>query len=192
VAVKLRFNTGFFRTRNGIIAVAAVVILLIAVIFAVTWTAAPELYATLGLRHDTSLENYVNALHSVATEQHPTNLTAWSVTWLNSTAVRVSWAFTYTGPANETTNTPRLILYEESFVMTDFFGPKTASGYVSSINSPYKLVTSTYGTGGAYQRAFGHPASTFAEYQDKAGQGHFIWQFDQFVQVGSLTRTYSS
>ena len=112
--------------------------------------------------------------------------------WLNSTAVRISWAYTYLGSGNETSNQSKITLYSESFVTTDFFGAKTASAYVGSVNSTYKLMTTTYGGGGAYQRAFGHPPSTFAAYQDKAGQGHFIWQLDQFVQVGSLTRTYSS
>jgi len=161
-------------------------------IFAVTWTYAPGFYTGLGLRHDASLENYVNALHSVAIQQYPQNLTGWSVTWLNSTAVSVSWGFTYLGPGNETNNQTRLILYEESFVMTNFFGTKTASTYVGSINSTYTLTNATYGSGSAYQQAFGPPPSTFAEYKDPAGQGNFIWQFDQFVQVGSLTRTYSA
>jgi hypothetical protein len=161
-------------------------------IFAVTWTVVPDVYTGLGLRHDVALENYVNALHSTAIDQHPQNLTAWSVTWLNSTAARVNWAFTYVGPGNATNNQSRIILYSESFVMTDFFGTKTASIYVGSINSTYTLTNATYGSGGAYQQAFGPPPSTFAEYKDPAGQGNFIWQFDQFVQVGSLTRTYSA
>ena len=182
----------FFRTRKGVIAAIAIAIILIVAIFAVTWTAAPDFYTGLGLRPDASLENYVNALHSTAIEQHPQNLAGWSVTWLNSTAVRVSWGYTYLGPGNETNNQSRIILYQENFVMTDFFGTNTASAYVKSINSTYKLMNTTYGTGGAYDRAFGHPPSTFADYQDQAGQGHFIWQFDQFVQVGSLTRTYSA
>ena len=161
-------------------------------IFAVTWTVVPDVYTGLGLRHDVALENYVNALHSTAIDQHPQNLTAWSVTWLNSTAARVNWAFTYVGPGNATNNQSRIIQYSESFVMTDFFGTKTASTYVGSINSTYTLTNATYGSGSAYQQAFGPPPSTFAEYKDPAGQGNFIWQFDQFAQVGSLTRTYSA
>jgi hypothetical protein len=186
----------FLRTRNGVIATIGIVIILVAAIFAITWTVEPGFYVGLGLRHDPSLDSYVSALHSVALEQHPQNLTAWSVTWLNSTAVRVSWAYTYLGPGNETSNQTsnqtKIILYSESFVMTDFYGATTASAYVGSVNSTYKLMTTTYGAGGAYQQAFGRPPSTFAAYQDKAGQGNFIWQLDQFVQVGSLTRTYSS
>lgn len=182
----------FFRTRNGVIAAIVIAILLILAIFAVTWIVAPDFYTRLGLRHDVSLEKYVDTLHSVTLEQHPQNLTAWSVTWLNTTAVRVSWAFTYLGQGNETNNQTRLILYEESFVMTNFFGTKSASAYVGGINSTYKLMNTTYGSGGAFERAFGHPASTYAEYKDQAGQGNFIWQFDQFAQVGSLTRTYSA
>jgi hypothetical protein len=189
VAVSL---PAFFRTRKGIIAAVAIAIILIGAIFAVTWTATPNFYTGLGLRPDASLENYVNALHAVALEQHPQNLTAWSVAWLNSTAVRVSWAYTYLGQGNETSNQTRIVLYSESFIMTDFFGTNLASAYVKSINSTYKLMITTYGTGGAYDRAFGHAPSTFADYQDTAGHGNFIWQFDQFVQVGSLTRTYSA
>jgi hypothetical protein len=184
--------SAFFRTRNGVIAAIGIVVIIILAIFAVTWTAAPGFYTGLGLRHDASLENYVNALHSTAIAQHPQNLTAWSVMWLNSTAARVDWAYTYVGAGNATSNQSKIILYSESFVMTDFFGTNTASAYVGSINSTYTLTNATYPSGGAYQQAFGHPPSTFAEYQDKAGQSHFIWQFDQFVQVGSLTRTYSA
>ena len=182
----------FFRTRNGVIAAIAVVIILVVAIFAVTWTATPGFYTGLGLRHDVSLENYVNALHSVVTAQHPQNLTAWSVTWLNSTAAKVDWAFTYVAPGNATTNQSKIILYSESFVMTDFFGTKEASAYVGSINGTYTNTNVTYPSGGAYQQAFGHTPSAFVEYKDTAGQGNFIWQLDQFVQVGNLTRTYSA
>lgn len=99
----------------------------------------------LGLRHDPSLDSYVSALHSIALEQHPQNLSAWSVVWLNSTAVRISWAYTYLGSGNETSNQSKITLYSESFVTTDFFGAKTASAYVGSVNSTYKLLTTTYG-----------------------------------------------
>ena len=80
------------------------VVILIAAIFALTWIFLPDFYTGLGLRHDVSLENYLDKLHSTAVAQHPQNLTAWSVTWLNSTAARVNWAFTYVGRVNETTN----------------------------------------------------------------------------------------
>jgi hypothetical protein len=184
----------FFRTRNGIIAVIVIVILVVVAIVALTWIYSPDIYSAVGLRHDPSLEKYVNALHSVALEQHPTNLTVWSVSWYNSTAVKVTWAFTYLGQGNETTNQSKLITYQESFVMTNLFGTKSASAYVGRINNgTYKLTNASYGGGGAYERAFGHPASTFAEYKQEQGPvGNFIWQFDQFVQVGSLTRTYAA
>jgi hypothetical protein len=185
----------FFRTRNGVIAVIVVAVLLVVAAVALTWSYTPDVYSGFGLRHDASLEKYVGALHSVAVEQHPTNLTVWSVTWYNSTAVKVTWAFTYFGPGNETSNQSRLITYQESFVMTNFFGAKSASAYVGSVNSnnTYKLTTTTYGSPGAYERAFGHPPSTFAQYKKEEGpMGNFIWQFDQFVQVGSLTRTYAA
>jgi hypothetical protein len=186
----------FLRTRKGVIAVIAIVIFLILALFAVTWIYTPDIYTGVGLRNDASLEKYVNALHSVAVEQHPNNLTAWRVTWLNSTAVKVSWAFTYfaqTNATNATENQSKLIRYDESFIMTDFFGTKTATSYVQSINSTYTLMNTTYeGPGGAYVRAFGHTPSTFADFKQVNGtRGLFIWQFDQFVQVGSLTRTYA-
>jgi hypothetical protein len=183
----------FLRTRNGIIAVIVIAVLLVGAIFALTWTYTPDVYIGLGLRHDASLEKYVDALHSLAVEEHPTNLTSWSVSWVNSTAVKVSWSFTYLGQGNETNNQSRLITYQESFVMTNFFGTKAASTYVGNINSSYTLMNTAYGSPGAYERAFGHSASTFAEYkQDHGPVGNFIWQFDQFVQVGSLTRTYAA
>ncbi len=184
-------NAAFFRTRNGIAAIGIVIVVILA-IFAVTWVYYPNFYVGLGLRHDPSLESYVNELHSTVTNEHPQNLTSWSVTWLNSTAVNVSWGYTYLGPGNETNNQSRIVLYQESFVTTDFYGANTASSYVGSINSTYTLLNTTYGSGGAFEQAFGHPPSTFAAYYDKAGQGNFIWQLDQFVQVGSLTRTYSA
>ena len=61
----------FFKTRNGVIAAIVIVIVLIVAVFAVTWTYTPNFYTGLGLRPDASLENYVNALHSVAIQQHP-------------------------------------------------------------------------------------------------------------------------
>jgi hypothetical protein len=154
VAVSL---PAFFKTRNGVIAAIVIVIVLIVAVFAVTWTYTPNFYTGLGLRPDASLENYVNALHSVALQQHPQNLTGWGVTWLNSTAVSVSWGFTYLGPGNETSNQTRIVIYQENFVMTDFFGTNFASAYVKTINSTYKLMNTTYGTGGAYNRPLDTP-----------------------------------
>ena len=182
----------FFRTRNGIIAVIVIAVILVVSLIGLTWNYTPDLYSGVGLRHDASLEKYVNALHSVAVEQHPTNLTVWSVSWYNSTAVKVTWAFTYFGQANATSNQSKLITYQESFVMTNFFGAKSASAYVGNINNgTYKLTNASYGGSGAYELAFGRSPSTFAEYRkDEGPVGYFIWQFDQFVQVGSLTRTY--
>jgi hypothetical protein len=185
VAVSL---SEFFGTRNGAIAAIGIAAIVILAIFAATWIYDPQLYVGLGIRHDPSLDSYVNALHSTVIDQHPSNLTAWGVTWLNDTAVKVNWAFTYVAPGNETSNQSTTTLYKESFVMTDFYGTNLASAYVGSINSTYNLTNITY-TAGAYQQAFGHPPSTFAAYRD-TGQGNFIWQFDQFVQVGNLARSY--
>jgi hypothetical protein len=184
----------FLRTRNGVIAVIVIPALVIAALFALTWTYTPDVYSAVGLRHDASLEKYVTALHSLVIQQHQTNLTTWSVTWLNSTSVKVSWAFTYLGPGNETSNRSQLVTYQEGFVMTNFFGTKAASAYIGRINNgTYRLTNASYGSGGAYDRAFGHPPTTFAEYrQDQGPVGNFIWQFDQFVQVGSLARTYAA
>jgi hypothetical protein len=178
----------FFGTRRGAITAIVIAVIVILAIVAATWTYDPQVYVGLGIRHDPSLDSYMNALHSTVIGQHPSNLTAWSVTWLNDTAVRVNWAFTYLAPVNETSNQSGTVLYKESFVMTDFYGTNLASAYVGSINSTYKLTNITY-TSGTYQQAFGYPPSTFAAYRDTAGQGNFIWQFDQFVQVGSLTRS---
>jgi hypothetical protein len=32
--------------------------------------------------------------------------------------------------------------------------------------------------------------TTFISDEDRAGQGKFIWQMDEFVQQGDLTRTF--
>jgi hypothetical protein len=158
---------------------------------ALTWIYAPDFYTALGLRHDASLEKYVDALHAIAVDQHPNNLTTWQVTWPNNTAVKVSWAYTYLGQGNATDNQTRLVNYEETFLMTNFFGTKQAADHVGSISSNYTRMNTTTAVGGAYERAFGHTPSTFVEYNqiDKV-RGNFIWQLDKFVQVGSLTRTY--
>ena len=93
--------------------------------------------------------------------------------------------------ANTTGTQTRILHYDESFVMTNFFSPTAASAYVGKINSNYTLVKTTYSSHGTFEQAFGHPPSTFAEYKKvKGATGYFIWQFDQFTQVGSLTRTY--
>jgi hypothetical protein len=178
----------FFGTRKGAIAAIVIAVIVILAIVAATWTYDPQVYVGFGVRHDPSLDSYMNALHSTVIDLHPSNLTAWSVMWLNDTAVRVDWAFTYLAPVNETSNQSGTVIYKESFVMTDFYGTNLASAYVGSIDSTYKLTNITY-TSGAYQLAFGHPPSTFAAYRDTAGQGNFIWQFDQFTQVGSLSRS---
>ena len=184
-------NPPFLRTRNGKIATVVGVILIVGAIVALSWIFLPDFYTALGLRHDASLEKYVDALHAIAVEQHPNNLTTWQVAWSNNTAVKVSWAFTYPVPGNATDNQTRLVNYEETFLMTNFFGTKQAADHVASISSNYTLMNTTTAVGGAYERAFGHPPSTLVEYNqiDKV-RGNFIWQLDKFVQVGSLTRTY--
>lgn len=141
---------------------------------------------TQGFVHDDRLESYLNTLHDVATEAHAQNLTAWRVTWLNSTTAKVTWAFTYPEEGNATKNAT----YQETFTMTRFFSTKAASAYVLQINSGYKVVSVTYGAGGAYERLKGSPPTTFISYEDRAGQGKFIWQMDEFVQQGDLTRTF--
>jgi hypothetical protein len=141
---------------------------------------------TQGFVHDDRLEGYLNALHDVVTEAHPQNLTAWRVTWLNSTTAKVTWAFTYPEEGNATKN----VTYQETFTMTRFFSAKAASSYVLQINGGYKVISVTYGSGGAYERLKGNPPTTFISYADRAGQGKFIWQMDEFVQQGELTRTF--
>ena len=141
---------------------------------------------TQSVVHDERLEKYLDILHDQATEAHAQNLTAWRVTWLNSTAAKVTWAYTYP----EENNTSKNATYQETFTMTRFFSTKAASSYVLQINSGYKVVSVTYGAGGAYERLKGNPPTTFINYQDRAAQGKFIWQMDEFVQQGELTRTF--
>ena len=54
----------FLRTRTGVIAVIVIAILIIVAIIAATWVYTPNIYTGLGLRHDTSLESYVDALRA--------------------------------------------------------------------------------------------------------------------------------
>lgn len=140
-----------------------------------------------GFVHDSRLEGYLDILHQTIMEGHPQNLTTWRVTWLNSTAAKVTWAYTY--PQE---NVSKNATYQETFTVTRFFSTKAASAYVLQINSAHKVVSVTYGAGGAYERFNGNPPTTFIQYQDRAGEGKFIWQMDEFVQVGSLTRTYAA
>lgn len=218
----------FLQDRKLAAIVIAIIIFL--AIIAASWLFAPDYWASAGIRRDPRLETYVGELHTLVNEQHPQNLTSWHVTWLNNTAVKVAWGYTYYGrvnvtvneteratanttgnvgiravnattnattnqttpaAANATANQPQLVHYDEDFIMTNFFGTKAASAYVERINSNYTLMTSKFPAGGAFERAFGKQASTFAEYKQVVGsQGKFIWQFDQLVQVGSCARTY--
>jgi hypothetical protein len=199
---------GFLRDRRKVAAIV-IAILAILAILAVSWVQAPDLWSSAGLRRDPRLTTYVDTLNALVIEQHPQNLTSWRVTWLNNTAVKVTWGYTYFGAVNAsagktvnatestsnatTGNQTQPIRYDESFVMTNFFSTRAASTYVNHINSNFTLLNTTYYRGGAYERAFGSPPATFADYKQVRGaQGNFIWQFDQFVQVGSCMRTYAT
>jgi hypothetical protein len=198
----------FFRDRRKVAAIVIAILAIIAIL-AVTWVQAPDLWTSAGLRRDPKLTSYIDTLHALVIEQHPQNLTSWRVTWLNNTAVKVTWGYTYYGAvnasagktvnatestaANTTGNQTQLVRYDESFVMTNFFSTRAASAYVNLTKSNYTLMNTTYYRGGAYQQAFGSPPATFADYKQVRGaQGNFIWQFDQFVQAGSCQRTYAT
>ncbi len=167
--------------------VAGVVIAVAAVVLFTTGIIANPLYDTIapiaGL-HDPTLERYVSTLHGVAQQQHPQNLTAWNVSWMSPTAVRVEWAYSYPQPGNASANST----YQENFIMTHYGNVRDATAAVTKMNSSYKLMNSTYGIGGAYEQMRGRPPVIFRAYQDKAAQGRFVWQFDEFVQVGQLSR----
>jgi hypothetical protein len=141
---------------------------------------------TQSVVHDERLEKYLDTLHDQATQAHAQNLTAWRVTWLNSTAAKVTWAYTYPQEDNASKNAT----YQETFNMTRFFSTKAATSYVLQVNSGYKVASVNYGAGGAYELLKGNPPTTFIAYQDRAAQGKFIWQMDEFVQQGELTRTF--
>ncbi len=166
---------------GGVVIAAAVVAL-----FATGIIANPlyDAVAPIAGLHDPTLERYVATLHDVAQEQHPQNITAWNVSWMSPTAVRVEWAYTYPQPGNASANST----YQENFVMTHYGNVRDATAAVTKMNSSYKLVNSTYGMGGAFERMRGHPPVIFRAYQDKAAEGRFVWQFDEFVQVGQLSR----
>lgn len=162
------------------------ILLVLAVVFAAGCTDVLNT-GSQSFVHDERLEKYLNILHDMqATEMHKDNLTAWRVTWLNSTTAKVTWAFTYPQEDNASKN----VTYQETFTMTRFFSTKAASAYVLQINGGYKVVSVTYGAGGAYERLKGQPPTTFISYQDRAGEGKFIWQMDELVQQGELTRTF--
>ncbi len=166
---------------GGVVVAVAVVALFATGLF------ANPLYDTIAPMagfHDPTLERYVTLLHDVAQEQHPQNLTAWNVSWMSPTAVRVEWAFTYPQSGNATANST----YQENFIMTHYGNVQDASAAVTKMNSSYKLMSSKYGMGGAFERLRGHPPVIFRAYQDKAAEGRFVWQFDEFVQVGQLSR----
>ncbi len=164
-----------------------VTIAVVVVILLVTGIIANPLYDTVAPMagvHDPTLERYVTTLHQAAQGQHPQNLTAWNVSWMSPTAVRVEWAYTYPQPGNASANST----YQENFVMTHYPRTQDATTAVTKMNSSYKLISSKYGTGGAYEQFRGRPPVIFRAYQDKAGEGRFVWQFDEFVQVGQLSR----
>ncbi len=170
----------YFIVGGGVIAVAVVILF-------VTGIIANPLYdavAPMAGVHDPTLERYVTTLHQTAQGQHPENLTAWNVSWMSPTAVRVEWAFTHPQPGNASVNST----YTENFIMTHYGNVQDANAAVTKMNSSYKLVSSKYGMNGAFERLRGHPPVIFRAYQDKAGEGRFVWQFDEFVQVGQLSR----
>jgi hypothetical protein len=168
-----------------IVTTGMIVILALASVLAVGCTQTSNTDSQ-GIVHDSRLEQYLNVLHQTIQEGHPQNLTAWRITWLNSTAAKVTWSYTFPQEDNASLNAT----YQETFTITRFFSVKAASAYVLQINSGYKVVSVTYGAGGAYERFKGNPPATFISYQDRAAQGKFIWQLDEFVQQGELTRTF--
>jgi PBP1b-binding outer membrane lipoprotein LpoB len=135
--------------------------------------------------HDPLLEQYVDAFNQTMTERHPNNLTAWRVTWNNSTAVQIQDSFTYHPSYSNTTTTQ----YVETNTLIKFGSVDEATKYVDSHSQGYQLVSTKYNQTtnqtGAYQRLTGYAPTVYSSYTK---DGNSIEHIDQFVWVGEYSR----
>jgi hypothetical protein len=90
---------------------------------------------------DPQLTKYVDAYHQTLEELYPSNVTAFSVTWINDTTAQIRTAFTYT-PKRPNTNTTSGT-YSENDTVIKFSSADEATKYVYSHATDYRLMSTS-------------------------------------------------
>ncbi len=138
----------------------------------------PSPSASSASLHDAALENYLNALKQ--SEQQNYTITAWNVSWKNSTTAELDFtAQKQTAASNTSINTKVELIH--------FASPDAATDYIHGLNKTgYSLASSVYENGGAYERARGHAPSIFKEYQKNSGESFFTISVDKIAQYDDI------
>jgi hypothetical protein len=129
------------------------------------------------------IEQYNASLRSV----HPNNLTAWLVTPINGTSVKIQDAWTDASSAKQANFT-----YTENVTVTRFGSPQEAATYVAGRSAGYRLVATGYPSQSSpevVQRAKGNATTAYAIYVTGSGVGapsQQIVQIDEFVWMGDF------
>jgi len=135
---------------------------------------------------DQQLAQYIEAYNTTLREEHPNNLTAWSVTSINASSAQIQDAWTYPSSTNSAVN----LTYTENVTLIRFSSPSAATTYVDNNNAGYRLVATSYPSKvspKANQRAKGNATTVYAIYDTGSSlgtPGSLIVQTDQYVWIG--------
>jgi hypothetical protein len=90
---------------------------------------------------DTQLAKYIDAYHQTLEELYPSNVTAFSVMWINDTTAQIQTAFTY-APKRPNINTTSGT-YSENDTVIKFSSADEATKYVYSHATDYRLMSTS-------------------------------------------------
>ncbi len=136
--------------------------------------------------HNATLEKYFAALKNVTNADKSKSVTAWEVTWINSTTARLEYAW-HTN-SNYTS-------YSANQTYIVFPTTQAATNYLNAMNKTvYNLTSTQYSSKGVYQNATGRAPATYKDYTWNEGNPsnlseysrHEIAQLDNIIVISTV------
>jgi hypothetical protein len=179
---KRRTDTRFLVSVVGT-AVAVILLLATVIVPALTSITGPH----VGTDNSPSfLATYLATFKNLQYADKNKSISAWDLTWINSTSARLQRTVTYTNGSNAN----RTISWDDSYIV--FPTSQAATDYLNAMNkTAYSLASTEYSGGGAYEQTAGHAPQIYKTYEWHQGtpsnfteyRAHFITQFDNMVEI---------
>jgi len=141
--------------------------------------------------HDAFLEQYLATYKNVSYSDFSRYITAWDLAWINSTSARLQYTY-FNNSDNATWN------YDERIIV--FPTSQAATQYLDAMNNTaYRLCSTEYAGGGAYQEITGHAPQIYKDYTYNEGNPlniseyrlHEIEQLDNIVFATTGKKSYN-
>ena len=132
-------------------------------------------------QHDAFLEKYLAAYQTEV--KGNATFSAWEVTWVNSTAATVHFAFGNSA-GNRTAST--------NVSMVRFQSVPEATSYVNGLSKTgYALVTTVYDLNDPYEHVAGHAPTIYKEYEKSTGESLGNTTIYRIIQMDGLVENYT-